>query len=154
MRTQRNVRRHEPAPPIGGDLSYWSTVPPGDARPGLSDPDPNVRLRAALLPPHTWHVDGIDAFWIESDDGSALSPEFADTGPAYEAARPMLVAAGKPEAIALIGRRPDGRTVELMRGAFLLDIAEAHLGLPARSRRPDAIHPVTAEPSPARGSDS
>ena len=125
MRTKRNVRRHEPAPPIGGDLSYWSSLPPGDTRPGLRDPDPAVRLRAALQPPHTWHVDAIAAFWIEADDGSILGPELPCTGPAYEIARPVLMATQDPEAIALIGRRPNGRTVELMRGAFLLETARS-----------------------------
>jgi hypothetical protein len=133
MPTRPDARRHEPAPPIGGDLSYWLSVPPGDTRPGLKDPDPVVRHTALVQRPHTWHVDGIEAFWLESDDRTVLSKEFPDTGPAYEAAHPLLLAADDVEAVALIGRRPDGRTVEIMRGSFLLDIVETHLGLPARS---------------------
>ena len=133
MPTRRNGRQHDLAPSIGGGLSYWSSVPPGDTRPGLKDPDPVVRHRALLRRPHTWHVDGIEAFWLESDDGTILSQEFSDTGPAYEVAHRLLVDADDVMVIALIGRRPDGRTVELMRGSFLLDLAETHLGLPARS---------------------
>ena len=81
-------------------------------------------------------MDGIEAFWVESDDGEVLTREFPDTGPAYEAAHPLLLAADDADAIALIGRRPDGRTVEITRGQSLLDISEIHLGLPARSPVP------------------
>lgn len=98
--------------------------------------DPMVRFHAALQRPHTWHIAGIDAFWIENGSGEVLTDEFRDIGPAYEAAVRLMAGANDIEEIVLAGRRTGGGRTELTRGLVLLDLAEAHLGLPARMRTP------------------
>lgn len=92
------------------------------------------RFQAAMSRPHTWHISGIAAFWIENGSGEVLTEEFRDTGPAYEAALRLLADATDKEDVVMVGRRSRGERTELTRGLVLLDLAEAHVGLPARTR--------------------
>ena len=103
-------------------------------KPGSRPTDPMSRFRAAMRRPHTWHISGIDAFWIENGSGEVLTAEFPDTGPAYEAALRLLDAATDREDVVMVGRRSREERIELTRGPVLLDLAEAHVGLPARAR--------------------
>ena len=96
--------------------------------------DPMSRFRTAMRRPHTWHISGIDVFWIENGSGEVLTEEFTDTGPAYEAALRLIAEAKDIEDVVMAGRRSRGGRTELARGLILLDLAEAHAGLPARTR--------------------
>lgn len=105
-------------------------------KPASRSSDPMSRFRAAMRRPHTWHISGIDAFWIENGSGEVLTEEFADTGPAYEAALRLMAEAKDLEDVVMAGRRSRGGRTELTRGLILLDLAEAHAGMPARERSP------------------
>lgn len=96
--------------------------------------DPLARFNDALRRPHTWRITGIDAFWLEDSAGRTRTAEFADTGPAYDAVMVEISKGTDPEDIVLVGRNPRGQRRVLGRGVDLQDIAEAHVGLPARRR--------------------
>lgn len=98
--------------------------------------DSLARFNAALRRPHTWRITGIDAFWLEDSSGRVRTAEFADTGPAYDAVMVEITKGTDPEDIVLVGRNPRGQRRILGRGLDLQDIAEAHVGLPARRRIP------------------
>ena len=92
------------------------------------------RFNDALKRPHTWHITGVDAFWLEDTSGVVLTAEFLDTPPIYDAVLAAVGAGADPETIVLVGRTPTGRRSVLGVGLNLLDMAEAHAGIPARRR--------------------
>lgn len=98
--------------------------------------EPRPSLDQVLGRPHTWQITGIDAFWLEDAAGTRSSGEYLATGPAYDAMLAMVERGDDPDGILLVGRRPDGGRSILGRGLDLLDVAEAHAGMPARRRRP------------------
>ena len=100
---------------------------------------PTDRLQAfkdALRRPHTWRITGIDAFWLEDRAGNRRTAEFPDTGPAYDAILAVIRSGAHPDDVVLVGRRPEGGRSVISSGEVLLDIAEAHAGIPARPRVP------------------
>lgn len=54
----------------------------------------------------------------------------------YEAALRLMAEAKDLEDVVMAGRRSRGGRTELTRGLILLDLAEAHAGMPARKRSP------------------
>ncbi len=98
--------------------------------------DRRGRLEDALRRPHTWRITGIDAFWLEDQSGSRMTTEFSETGPAYDAVLAAVRRGVAPDDIVLVGRTPRGRRSVLGDGLDLLDVAEAHEGIPARPRVP------------------
>lgn len=96
--------------------------------------DPLARFNDAIQRPHTWRVTGIEAFWLEDATGRTLSDEYAASAPAYDALLAEIRKGTDPEDLILVGRNPRGQRRELGRGLNLLDVAEAHAGLPARRR--------------------
>ena len=97
--------------------------------------DPLQRFNDALRRPHTWHITGVDAFWLEDPTGGRLTEEFRDTGPAYDAVLAAIRSGAHPEDLVLVGRGTRGNRTVLGRGLDLADIAEAHAGMPALRRR-------------------
>jgi hypothetical protein len=92
------------------------------------------RFNDALRLPRTWHITGVDAFWLEDTSGSVLSSEFSDTPLAYDALLAAVDCGTDPETMVLVGRTPRGRRSVLAHGLNFLDMAEAHAGIPARPR--------------------
>lgn len=104
-------------------------------KPGSPSIDPVRRFDAALDRPHTWVITGIDAFWLERADGSRLTGEFPGVAPAYAAVLVQIGLGVDLDDIVLVGRRRGGSRSVLGHGRDLLDVAEAHAGVPAARRR-------------------
>jgi hypothetical protein len=96
--------------------------------------DPVARFDAATRRPHTWHVSGIDAFWLENAAGAVLTDKYQNTGPVYEAVLAHVARGVDPEGLLMAGQKPDGKRTIIGGGVNLLDLAEAHAGVPARRR--------------------
>jgi hypothetical protein len=96
--------------------------------------DPVARFDDKLRRPHTWQITGIDAFWLEDAAGVRLTDTFDEPGPAYDAVLAEARGGRDPQETILAGRRPGGDRAVLGGGRDLLDVAEAHAGVPARRR--------------------
>lgn len=92
------------------------------------------RLREILSHPLELVIDGAVAYWLEDDAGHRLSQESSRTIESFACALELHQMGRDPESMLLCARLEDGERYEVGGGPYLIDMAEAAAGIPARPR--------------------
>ena len=91
-------------------------------------------LRRLFARPREIVIDDAQAYWLGDIHGKPLGPESDRTLAPFAQALTMIQAGTDPETLIVWARLDDGDLYRVSGGVYLLDMAEAAAGLPARPR--------------------
>ncbi len=100
------------------------------------EPEPPhvTALRRIIGRPREVGIVGASAYWLGDIYGEPMGPESDRTLAPCAQALAMIEAGTDPETLVVWARLADGTRYRVSGGIYLVDMAEATAGLPARSR--------------------
>jgi hypothetical protein len=98
------------------------------------EPPHVAALRRIITRPREAGIVGASAYWLGDIRGEPLGPESDRTIAPCAQALTMIQAGANAEILVVWARLADGRAYRVSGGTFLVDMAEAAAGLPARPR--------------------